>query len=190
MILPDSYVNTLINLDITQAQLLFLILAHKNRTDLAIKYKKTFPIEDQSMIGKYYIDDLIKKELLVKVGDRIEIGEKFKAIYMDKHGAADDIYEMYPAVYKENNKLIYLTLMDRNAFASLYEMFIQGSYAEHIEILKDLAYGIKNNMVTMKLEDFLKSKYWLTLRKQRLQYNLLDVQSIYNSEPVIDAKTE
>jgi hypothetical protein len=174
MILEDTYINTLEQLNITQTQLLFLILAYKRRIDLVKKYKTMFPTDDNSMIGDYYINDLIKKELLIPNGDGFKLGDKFLSIYINKHTATEEIFDIYPNSIEIDGSFAPLTVMDRNVFANLYEIAIQSSYLEHLEVIKDINYGIENRKLNLKIENFLKSKYWLNLRKERLLNNIQD----------------
>ena len=58
--------------------------------------------------------------------------------------------------------------MDRNVFANLYEIAIMGSLEEHEEVLLDIKYAKEKELLNIGIEKFLKSKYWLVIRKKRM----------------------
>ena len=96
------------------------------------------------------------------------ITDKFKSIFVDKHIATEEIYEIYPSFVYSNGVQIPLSTMDRNVFANLYEIAIMGSLEEHKEVLLDIKYGKEKDLLNIGIEKFLKSKYWLAIRKKRM----------------------
>ncbi len=169
MILEDAYVNFLIKHDITQNQYLLLHLVHKKRWDLVKAYKDKFPSDDDTMIGEYLINDLIKKEFLKKDSNNaITLGQKFLEVFINKHNASEHIFDIYPTHFSKDGVSIPLSAMDRNMFANLYDIAIMSSTLEHLEVVKDIEYAIEHNLLNIGLEKFVKSKYWLTIRPKRL----------------------
>lgn len=170
----DEYVSFLEKEKMTQAQYLFLLLIYKKRVDLIKRYKKCFPIEnDNSMIGKYAIKDLINKgfiKIVINNSKKKEIilTKKFLNIFINKHIATEEIYNIYPISMFNKGIEIPLVSFDRNIFANLYEDAIEGSINEHLEVLKDIEYGKENNKLHIGLEKFVKSQYWKVLRKERI----------------------
>lgn len=169
MIQEEHYVNFLIEHDITQSQFLLLFLVYKDRKDLVIKYKKRFPSTDNSMIGEYLTTDLKNKGFLIENENKeLSLSNKFKNIFIDKHIAANEIFNIYPSFYNKGEVDIPLITMDRNIFANIYEEAIMGSLEEHKQVKLDILYGMKNSMLNISIEKFVKSKYWLILRKKRI----------------------
>jgi hypothetical protein len=176
MILEDSYLQFLIEHKLTQGQFLLLYLIYKDRGDLILKYKENFPTEDGTMIGKYFIDDLLKKGFLEEslTTGTITIGKKFKEAFINKHRATEEIFDIYPTHFSKDGVDIPLTAMDRNVFANLYDITIQSSFLEHEEILKDIQFGKEKSMLNLGIEKFLKSHYWKVIREIRLSNKKLD----------------
>jgi len=172
MLLEDKYIDFLIENDITQNQYLLLHLIFKQRLDLIQKYKNHFPTDDKTMIGQYFITDLYKKGFLenTQINGKtvIRVTEKFLSIIIDKHIAAEQIYEIYPSYMESNGNHIPLTSMDRNIFAQIYNEAILSNVKEHLEVLEDIKYGIEHKLLNLGIEKFVKSKYWLTIRKLRI----------------------
>jgi hypothetical protein len=171
MLLEDAYVKFLIEHNLTQSQYLLLHLVYKDRGDLIREYKKVFPSEDGTMIGQWQINDLINRGFLVKdLNDRIKIGKKFLEIFINKHTASEEIFEIYPTHFHKDGAEIPLSAMDRNVFANLYDNAIQSSVLEHLEVIEDIKFAMLNNLLSIGLEKFVKSKYWLMIRPRRLSY--------------------
>lgn len=168
MILIDRYVKFLIDNQLSERQFLGLYLSYTKRNDLIELFKKNVT-NGMKIIPPNELSDLITKGF-VKVdmyGNHI-ITDKFKAIFVDKHIATEQIYEIYPSFIYSNGVQIPLSTMDRNVFANLYEIAIMGSLEEHEEILLDIKYGKEKELLNIGIEKFLKSKYWLAIRKKRM----------------------
>lgn len=178
MILEDSYIGFLIQNKLTQSQYLLLHLVYKQRPDLIKAYKETFPSGDTTMIGQYYIDDLFRREFLIKKQDgTIELGEAFLSIFINKHTASEEIFNLYPTHWIKDGVSIPLSAMDRNVFANLYDIAIQSSILEHIEVVKDIKFAIQENLLNIGLDKFVKSKYWQMIRPKRLE-NVIKINTI------------
>jgi DNA-binding MarR family transcriptional regulator len=184
MLLEDNYVDFLIENNITQSQYLLLHLLYKQKPHLIRKYKEAFPSEDGSMIGKYMIDDLINRGFLKENSKgNIEVTDKFLIIFVNKYIATDEIFEIYPTHTNIHGTNVPLTPMDRNVFANLYDICIQSSIKEHLIIIEDIKYGISKDLIKIGIDKFIKSKYWLVLRKQRLEdLNLERIDIIKDNE--------
>ena len=171
MILEDAYIKFLIEHNLTQAQYLMLHLIYKDRLDLVRAYKAKFPSEDGTMIGQYLIDDLFTRGLLVKSSAGVvSVGKPFLEMFINKHTAAEEIYDIYPTHFHKDGVEIPLSAMDRNVFANLYDNAIQSSVLEHIEVVEDIKFAIFHNLLNIGLDKFVKSKYWLTIRPRRKSY--------------------
>jgi hypothetical protein len=168
MLLEEKYVNFICNNDLTQGQFLLLYLVYKNRLDLVKKYKETYPTQDGTMIGQLWIDKLFQKEWLIKNGNKTEVSIKFREQFCDKIDIAEELILLYPSTMEIEGKIVPLTAVDVMEFADLYYMKILGSQAEHLDILKDIKYGIENNMLNISIKKFVQSSYWKALRKKRV----------------------
>lgn len=170
MILEDAYVKFLVEHRITQGQYLLLYLVYKKRPDLIKAYKEAFPSGDNTMIGQYWIDELFEKGLLTK-NDKgtITVSKLFLEAFINKHTASEQIFEIYPTHFNLNGTNIPLSAMDRNVFAGLYDIAIQSSVHEHLEVVEDIHYAIKHELLKIGIDKFVKSKYWTVIRPMRLE---------------------
>lgn len=168
MLLEESYIKFLIKHDLTQSQYLLLHLVHKKRTDLIRDYKEKFPTDDNTMIGKYLIDDLVKKGFLIEKDNTYKLTNKFLEQYVDKFTATEEIYDEYPSFFNKDGLNIPLKGMDRNIFANLYDKAISSSVLEHIEVMEDIKFGIEQGLMNLGIDKFIKSKHWLAIRPHRL----------------------
>ena len=183
MLLEDSYVKFLIEHDLTQSQYLLLHLLHKGRADLIREYKEKFPSDDNTMIGKIFIDDLVRKGFLAEDNKvKYRLTEKFLQTFINKHTASEEIFDLYPTHFPKDGVNIPLSAMDRNVFANLYDTAILSSVLEHIEVVKDLKYAIKHSLLNIGIEKFVKSKYWLSVRKQRKEDTTERIDTIRDHE--------
>jgi len=170
MLQEDAYLKFLTEHRLTQNQYLLLHLVYKKRPDLISLYKETFPSGDNTMIGEYFTKDLFDKGFLetAKNGN-IQITRKFLDIFINKHTASEEIFDIYPTHFVKDSVAIPLSAMDRNVFANLYDIAIGSSIAEHLEVIEDIKYGIQKEMLNIGIDKFLKSKYWMVLRPKRLE---------------------
>lgn len=180
MILEDSYIKFIIDNKLTQGQFLLLYLLYKNRPDLIKQYKERFPSEDGTMIGQYFIDDLFTRGFLEKLASgTIRVTKVFLEAFINKHTASDQIFDIYPTHFNMSGTTIPLTAMDRNLFADLYDIAIQSSIHEHLEIVEDIHYAIKHELLKIGIDKFIKSKYWTVIRPMRLENQIKErVQTI------------
>lgn len=184
MLLEEHYVEFLIEHKLTQEQFLLLYLIYKGRKDLIIKYKNTFPTSDNTMIGKYWIDDLIKKgfiEFKDTTNNAIPtVSLKFREIFCNPIDVAEELLKVYPNTMEIDNKIVPLTAVDIVWVAKEYSNAIKGSQQEHLEVIKDIDFAIKTNALSLGLKAFINSRYWIGIRKKRLVTNTDDLQSKQN----------
>lgn len=167
MLLEERYVDFICENDLTQTQLLLLFLVYKNRADLILKYKQKFPAEDGTMIGKRWLQDLFDKGFLIKEDTGIKVTPKFKQLFCNKIDVAEELLLAYPSTLEIEGKIVPLTAIDTITVADLYIEKILDNRLEHEEVLKDIQYGITNNLINLSLKKFILSKYWLGIRKIR-----------------------
>ena len=168
MIHLDEYTNFLIDNKLSEQQLLLLMYIKDQRRDLIAKYKKAFPIIGGSMISDEAVKDLVDKGFLVSLGKGYTISEKFLDLYVTSEVAVDEIYALYPAfVLSDQGTNLPLTAMDKNEFKDMYIPKIMGSVKEHNEVIKDIQYGVDENLIKIGINKFLTSEGWKPLRELR-----------------------
>ena len=173
MIEIERYVKFIVKHKLTQPQFLFLYLLQRKRYDLLKMYGEAFPSDDGKVIGVISRNDLLERGFIIKL-DEMEnaasytLGKAFKDIFIDKFEASEMLKDLYPAHGKYDGKIYPLTIIDTYELAPLYGERIGYEVAEHNEVMLDLQYGIENNLVKMKLENFVRSEYWKALRRLRL----------------------
>lgn len=181
MILIEPYVKFIIKHNLTQHQLLFLFLVYYKRFDLLKEYKETFSPNGEPMLEDFFLQDLIKKEFLVVKHSGFSIGKKFLNVFINEDTATEQIFNAYPQFLTTSEGVdIPLTAMDRQVFKSLYISKIMGSVDEHIEVMKDIQYGIENGLMSIGINKFVTSEYWKALRKQRLEVLEVKENKLYD----------
>jgi len=187
MINEENYLNFLIDNKVTQQQFLLLHLLYKDRWDLIELYKKAYPTNDGTIIGRQQTDLLLEKGLLeyyttTTGGIQIKISEVFKNAYIKDIDIADQIYKIYPDFYESSEGVRYpLLAYDRLSFAKIYLDVIKYDQKEHEEILEDIKFGAEHNLIKIKVSNFLVSHYWKILRKMRKE-NESDTQNVIEDE--------
>ena len=182
MILLDKYVKFITTHKLTERQMLILLLVYYKREDLIGLYKKTYDVK--ILITKENKEVLYQRGFLITddSGNNV-LTKKFKDYFIDKDIATDEIFDIYPVSMMHNGITIPLKGMDRSIFANLYIMAIMGSIDEHQEVIKDIEYGKVHNMLNIGIEKFLKSKYWLGIRKARLENKtIIDTKTLTDNE--------
>lgn len=174
----EEYVRFICKHRITQRQYLFLILVYYKRFDLVAEYKKVFPIIEKKNYDQQRMLDEDEKNQLIEMGflsikkDSKElnpyiIGEKFAELFIDSLVAIEELYYVYPKFsHKGNFPLLTMSIEDAEI---KYINRIGGSRTEHKEILKDIEYGVINNLLDIGVQKFIDSEYWNSLRTLRLQ---------------------
>jgi len=173
MVILDEYVEFLIKHDLTQDQLLFLLLLYYNRVDLIKKYKQTFPNDEGTMISKYLINKLEEKGFIRRSEEGLFLEEKFTNVFVNERESVNEIYDLYPAfALSDKGVNIPLKSMDKRIFGEIYIGKIQGSSKEHKEVIKDITYGIDNDLLRMGINKFLVSEHWKSIRTERFRNNM------------------
>lgn len=167
MLLEEQYVNFICKHKLTQGQFLLLFLLYKERIDLIQKYKKEFPADDGTMIGKYWLDDLITRGFLAKEGKHTKVTVLFKQQFCNKIDVAEELLRVYPSTLEIDGKIVPLTAIDTIEVANLYIDKILDNREEHEEVLKDIQYAVQHNMINIGIKKFILSKYWLAIRQKR-----------------------
>lgn len=182
----NRYVDFITKNKITQAQFLFLYLIRRKNYEAITKYKDAFPTEDGSMIGNTAKQQLIDEGFLVKVGEGISandyaITDKFNHLFLKNHfEAADEFWKIYPSYVRINGNNIPLTNMDKYAFSNLYAERIDYSVQEHLEVLKDIEFGNKHNLIKSTIENFVRSESWNKIREIRVSERQIKTVSNLN----------
>ncbi len=196
MINAEQYLDFIIKTELTQSQFMLLYLIYyckinsKKAYELIEKYRRAFPSEDGTLIGKYLTDDLIKRKFLIKNsnsdGNKItdfDVSGRFTEAFVDRYSAGNAVWDAYPTFLVSKSQNFPLTAMDKNVFRDLYWKAINGSRVEHMEILKDIEYAKEKNLIKMKIENFVKSEGWEGLRKERLGTGIImSVASVDENE--------
>lgn len=170
----ERYVDFIIKNNLTQPQFLMLYLIYKKKYDCINNYKQAVPTEDGSMIGAKAKQDLIDRGFIKKINDEGKadsymITEKFHKLFIkDQFAAADEFWDMYPGFVKIQGTNTPLTNMDRYAFANLYAIRIDYNVDEHIEVMKDLEFGVRNELIRTSIDKFVRSEGWRKIREIRL----------------------
>lgn len=178
MINVRNYLKILRELKITQSQYLLLhCLYYKLYAEIS-EYRDLFPTEDGSAIGGHWFNDLVDKGYIKLRVDPPQtmsdfiITDLFTKIFINDVKAFDEIKALYPDYMNGiGNKQIPLLTGDEDELLKIYYEKIGGVLAEHIEVKEDLAYMVQHNRVAMGLEKFIKSKGWLSIRKERYKDN-------------------
>lgn len=168
MIAHRPYIDFLMETGLTQAEFLFLFLIYKEDKKGIAMYKDRFPTEDGTMIGKLAIKQL-KKEGWIDVDSKnqIEVTDKFLIHLVKDELALEELIEIFPPFYFNGKTNIPLVTVDKHIYSLKYGRKINYSFKEHQEVIKDLQYGINNNLITFGLAKFIDSDYWKSIRKLR-----------------------
>lgn len=180
MLLAKEYVNFLIDNDLTQRQFLFLYLSLYKEDNLLLKYKRKFkinpdlPASKQPFLSKREFDDLINKEFLIKPENNYEIGTKFITAFGAPHVLFSQLMRVYPSYIYVDKKRFPTTVLDIKQISELYFKYIYGSIKKHEEILFYINIAKQRNDLNLKLENFIKSKYWNVLEQEYGSIGLVD----------------
>ena len=170
MILHKEYLNFLFKTGLTQSQFLLLLLIYKDDQTYINKYKERFPTDDGTMIGKVMIESLIRDNWL-KLGykNKLQVTNKFKDNFIYEEEALQQVLDLYPPFIDKGDGIhIPLITVDRYQYSLIYNRRVHYSAAEHLEILKDLKFGIDNGYIRFGIAKFIDGEMWKPLRKLRL----------------------
>ena len=175
----ERYVEFITKNKLTQAQFLLLYLIYRKKYECIKIYKERCPTEDGSMIGKAPLQDLIDRKFICPVNeeqkaDSYVLTDKFLLLFIkDIYEASNQFWDKYPGFISINGVPTPLTNMDKYKFALIYGERIDHSVDEHLEVLKDLDFGVKNNLIRSSIENFVRSENWLKLRQIRLNQQVI-----------------
>lgn len=178
MIDVKRYIPFLIKHKITQRQYLAMYLHMFDHQDLIDEYKKLFaydegtPLEKQNILDYGEIQDLIDKGFMIKVVQNgvglFEFTDKFLKHYGIPEVITDQLLNAYPNFFQSSEKYrIPLKTMDIFKLRQEYPNAIMNVYEEHLEVMKDLKYGIDNGYINMGIEKFVASRFWNSIRVER-----------------------
>lgn len=168
MILEERYIEFITKHNLTQSQFLLLHLMYKKKFELIKRYRECYPTDNGSMLGKNLTNDLITRGFLIKVDSSYKLGDIFLDIYIDEFTAGNEIWELYPKFIIINGTNIPLTTMDKNLFRKIYIDKILYNREEHLEVVKDIEYGNKNELINLGIDKFINSEFWKVLREKRI----------------------
>jgi hypothetical protein len=169
MIIEDKYVNTLIKYKLTQFQLLMLILIYKKRYDLIVSYKQNYQIEEKTtVLNSYLTNDLVTRGFLIEKDKGFKIGKEFYKILIENPSLiVDELFDVYPDFININGNNVPLKAVSRRLVQDTYLELICFSVEEHLEIIEDIKYGVEQKLINIKIDKFIESKSYLTIRKNR-----------------------
>jgi hypothetical protein len=173
MIELEPYLKVLKKTKITQPQFLFLYCIYFRKVKHMREYKEIFSNEDNAFIGKIYVEDLERLGFLtfdVIDGKMLnyKVTKKFANLFVDEYIAIGEIWTLYPDFIKSKGNSFPLKAADPDKLAEVYFRKIGGSVEEHEEVIKDVTYMVDNNLVYCKIDTFITSKGWLTIRPYRI----------------------
>lgn len=178
----ERYVEFITKNKLTQAQFLMLYLMYRKKFECINIYKERVPTGDGTMIGAGAKQDLIDRGFLDKLDDEgnassYQITDKFLKLFLkDVHEASAQFWDKYPGFISINGVATPLTNMDKYRFALIYGERIDHSVDEHLEVMKDLEFGMQHNLIRSSIENFVKSEGWGKIRQIRL--NKAQVQKV------------
>ena len=192
MILANDYVKFLVENGITQRQLLFLHLSYFKEQKLLDLYKKRFKIfEDiphskQAFLSMSEFSDLEEKGFIRKDNNSYVITDKFIIAYGVKDTIIRELVAEYPNFIFVGNKQYPACIIDYSVMSELYYKYIYGSLAQHRRILNLIKVAKPRNLLNMKLETFIKSKYWTVLEDNEDDTKVVQQNSTIKSVNISD----
>lgn len=173
MIQIRKYLQFIKEHELTQSQFLFLMFVHNKSSlgDVAGDYIGMFFGENG--LPKSMIQDMIDKGWLRRIKENASRLSEYETtillqkVIIDLYEDANEFWREYPSLIKSDNRMMPLTLMDVNEFRKLYAEIVHYSKDEHNEMILDLKYGVENGLINMKIENYLRSEFYLALRKLR-----------------------
>lgn len=173
----DKMMEFCIDNRLTVSQYILLYYTYFNNVELLQKYANVASYEGK-LIGPALAQDLIDKGLVVKENGTYKVTEKFTNMFVDKNVITEQLLKAYPTfVTTTNGTNLPLKLVSLEELKALYFEAIGGSKEEHYEVLKDIKYGKDNGLIKGKIDTFVKSKFWLSLRDLRLSSLPLESKS-------------
>ncbi len=139
-----------------------LVTKFAKKWGVILNLKQTmFPIEVK--------EKLVPKGYLEKVGEKYALTDKFLDLFVGEFIAGQELIEEYPSFAVINNSNIPLKTESRMLLRELYWKTINGVRIEHEEVMKDVQYGIQQNLINQNIRKFIESEFWRDIRKLRLE---------------------
>jgi len=169
---------------LTHSQYYLLYCIYHKRNDIMEIYKEAYPNEDKSMIGSFLTNDLITKGFLIKKENgidtetrlpkyRYEVGTEFKKLYVTESVAFNDLLKAYPNRYKATDgSMNFAKDINVRQYSKIYFDLIEQNIFEHEQILNDLDFAFKTNMLNYPLSEWIEGQKWLGFRSARLKYEM------------------
>jgi hypothetical protein len=177
---------------ITPKQLMFIKMLVKDPSlDDALwrrqSYALSMEFNDLCPLTSDELADLISREILIDYSgiggsieiDYLEIHPKFKSKFMLKvTPLSSELFEEYPPCFKNDGVIYNARTASAQEIAPAYMRAIAKSTDEHEKILDDLRWAVKNNVLKIGLDKFVKSRYWEVIRDMRKNYNSSTINKI------------
>ncbi len=162
------------NIHINQFMVLYLNNGRKSDSEILSKYIKKFSY-DGKMTGMD-TNDLLEKGFIEEKDDTYLVTQKFRSLFTNDD-SFEEVFDRYPAFVK-TDKGVPLTLKgsDKYELSKKYHAIVLNSLEEHNELLKDIDYGLQNNLINYKIDMFF-AVYYKELRKLRLNNVTMQVYS-------------
>jgi hypothetical protein len=194
MISVRKYVNFIIDNDLTQSQVLFLMLIRNKNTlyDVADQYIKYITARDGYILPKSLINDLQEKgyvEFLVESPTKLsefEATEKLKSLLIDEDECSTQFLRAYPHIIRSGSNTFPTMTADANKFRKMYCELIHYSVDEHKQMMLDLQYAIENNMILVGIDKYFSSEFYLSVREKREEEQITDVDFEDDDNPDIN----
>lgn len=113
--------------------------------------------------------ELVKKGLLEQIDDRFILTDKFLDLFVLELVAGNELIDLYPSFVVINGINTPLKTSSRMELRKKYWEAIGGHRKEHAEVIKDVKYGIANNLINMNITKFIESEFWRDIRKLRIE---------------------
>ena len=194
----------LIKHKLTSSQFYLLHCIHNNSIQTIELYQKHFPSDNGSMIGQSATDDLLERGLLIKTeiknqtkdGNSVAVynytvSKTFLEWYITPDIAIKELLRTYPNTYLNvpTSTKLYTKDIDVSETKKLYSDTIKNNVYEHLDILEDVKFATKYNLITTNLYDFVKGQKWLSVRDIRLQ-KLIENEFFTDVKGLIDKSNE
>jgi len=162
----------LVKMQLTADEFLILHLKYLNEKGLMRLYKNTFRREEKGVLTNVQRQRVIELGYMKK-DDSVEhdayfLTPKFLNFYVDEYTCGNELWDLYPAFVKIDGKNAPLMKADKAGLRGQYFNIIGGLKSEHEEVILDTKFGIDNNMISIKIVDYVRSEFWSKIRPIRL----------------------
>jgi hypothetical protein len=184
---PEWLLDILIKEKLLPNQFFLLrFLLHDNNNEgvpsLTSKYSYYMKELGYETLQAEHIEDLVKRGYLINLNregsdfsaKKLKVTDKFRDCIIPNSTNFDEYVQMYPGFVKSGNNSLFLKNVDLDELKIVYNNVIK-SIKEHRDMISLLEYGIRNDMVMVKIDAFLKNKVWLEIKKDK-EKGLREVQ--------------